>query len=163
MPWTNKQKQIAARACQAAGISEEQRRDMILRNFANARLPDGRISSTSPKLTNSDFENFMAVVEQYAGGKVLHFTPGYWQGQASDALARMRHRATSLAELLERDGHLAPNGAGLAGWIRKRVSQGQADRVEELDYSGLDALIRGLTAFARRAGLDLPGQAKGAA
>jgi len=150
MAWTNPQKQIAVRACRAAGISEEQRRDMILRNMANARLPDGRVTSTAPKLTNADFEQFMAIVEQGAGGKVLHFTEGYWVKNAADSLGRMRHKVRLLAAELEAAGHLAANGIGLAGWIEKRVTRGATNRLEELDYQGLRALILGLKAYSRQ-------------
>jgi len=150
MAWTNQQKQIAVRACRAAGIGEEQRRDMVLRNLDNAHLPDGRISSTSPKLTNADFEQFMAIVEQAAGGKILHFTEGYWVKSAADSLGRMRHKVRGLAAELEAAGHLAANGIGLAGWIEKRVTRGATNRLEELDYQGLRALILGLKAYGRQ-------------
>jgi len=150
MAWTNQQKQIAVRACRAAGIREEQRRDMILRNMANARLPDGRVTSTAPKLTNADFEQFMAIVEQSAGGQILHFTKDYWQTGAADSLGRMRHKVKALATELEGAGHLAANGVGLAGWISKRVTRGETDRLEELDYQGLRALILGLGAYIRQ-------------
>lgn len=156
MPWTKTQKQIAARACKAAGIAEEQRRDVVLRNFAHARLPDGTITSTAPRLTNRDFEQFMAVVEGFAGGQVLHFTRGYWQRHAADQWARMRHRAAAIAGELEAAGRLAPGGTGLAGWIEKRVTHGQTNRIEQLDYHGLLALILGLTAYARQNGVELP-------
>ena len=152
MAWTNKQKQIAVQACRPAGITEEQRRDMILRNFANAHH-QGDITSTAPKLTSNDFEAFMAVVERYAGGKVMHFTTGFWSGQATDRLKRMRHRVFDLAALLESNGKLATGGLGLAGWISKRVSGGTASRVEELEYHGLAALITGLEAYARQNGV----------
>jgi hypothetical protein len=158
MPWTNTQKQIAARACKAAGIGEEQRRDLVLRQFAHARTADGRISSTAPRLTNRDFEQFMAIVEGYGGGQVLHFTRGYWQAHAADQWARMRHRALAIAAELEAAGKLAPGGAGLGGWIAKRVTRGEADRVEQLDYHGLLALILGLTAYARQCGVELSPQ-----
>lgn len=150
MAWTNRQKQIAARVCKTTGISDEQRRDMILRNIDHARLPDGRITSTAPKLNNADFEQFMAIVEQAAGGQVLHFTRDYWAESAADSLARMRHKVKSLAAELEAAGHLIPDGVGLAGWIEKRVSQGATNRLEELDDQGLRALIVGLQAYTRQ-------------
>jgi hypothetical protein len=155
MAWTNTQKQIAARACKAAGISEEQRRDVVLRHFANARDGAGRITSTAPKLTNADFEQFMAIVEAQAGGQVLHFTRDYWTRHAADQWARMRHRAVRIAAELEAAGKLAPGGVGLSGWISKRVSRGEADRVEQLDYHGLLALIVSLQAYARQQGIEL--------
>lgn len=155
MAWTNTQKQIAARACKAAGVGEAQRRDMILRHFANAHATDGRITSTAPKLNNADFEQFMCIVEGYAGGRLLHFTAGYWTRCARDHWARMRHRAVGVAAKLEAAGKLAPGGVGLAGWIAKRVTRGAADRVEQLDYHGLLALILSLEAYARQEGVNL--------
>jgi hypothetical protein len=149
MAWTKTQKQLAVRACREAGISEEQRVDMILRNFTNAHH-GGDITSTSPKLSNTDYEAFMAIVENYAGGKVLHFTEGYWRKHAGDGLGRMRCKALALAAELERHGKLLPDGVGLCGWINKRVSGGQFNRVEELDYHGLLALILGLQSYARQ-------------
>lgn len=157
MAWTNTQKQIAARACKAACVSEEQRRDVILRNFAHARLPDGRISSTAPKLDNQDFEQFMALVENYAGGQILHFTRGYWRTHADDRNARLRHRATTIAAAMESAGIFPAGGAGLAGWIAKRVTDGATDKLAELDYHGLMALILGMTAFARQRQVALAG------
>jgi hypothetical protein len=148
MAWSNKQKQLAVRACKAAGISDEQRVDMILRNFKHAHH-DGEITSTSPKLTGHHFEAFMAIAENFAGGKILHFTEGFWKSQATDGLKRMRYRAKAIAAELEGLGKLAAGGRGLSGWIEKRVSGGAATTVEELDYHGLQALIIGLEAYAR--------------
>lgn len=150
MAWTNQQKQIAVRACKAAGISDERRRDMILRNIDHARMPGGHVTSTAPKLNNADFEQFMAIVEQAAGGQVLHFTEGYWVKSAADSLARMRHKVKELAAALEAAGHLVPNGIGLAGWISKRVTRGETDQLSELDYQQLRALIVGLEAYTRQ-------------
>ena len=62
MAWTDKQKQLAVRACRAAGISEAQRVDLILRNFRHAHAGD-KITSTAPALTNRDYAEFMAVVK----------------------------------------------------------------------------------------------------
>jgi hypothetical protein len=152
MPWTNIQKQLAARACRAAGISEEQRVDMILRNFPRAQY-QGDITSTSPKLTNQDYEVFMAIVERFAGRKVLHFTEGYWQAAAADSLSRMRFKAQHIAAALEAAGKLQPGGIGLAGWIEKRVSGGATRKMEELDFHGMVALILGLEAYARQNGI----------
>jgi hypothetical protein len=120
---------------------------MILRHFANAHH-DGRITSTSPKLTNRDFEAFMAIIERQAGGKVMHFTDGFWQRSADDWLKRMRYRAKSIAAELEKHGKLAANGVGLSGWICKRVGGGTAITLDELEYHGLLVLILGLQSYA---------------
>ena len=147
--WTAKQKQLAARACLAAGIDDHTRRDVILRNFTRAWV-DGKITSTAPRLSNQDFASFMSIIERYAGGKILHFTAGYWERCAIDVLHRMRYKARRLALDLEAKGKLAPDGVGLAGWINKRVSGGEVNRLEDLDYHGLVALILQLSAYARQ-------------
>ena len=114
MAWTNRQKQLAVRACRAAGISEDVRTDMILRNFAHAHY-DFDITSTSPKLTNQDFSAFMAIVERHAGGKILHFTAGYWdERHAADELHRMRHRRCESRPSLEASmATSSPTASGL--------------------------------------------------
>ena len=136
MAWTNKQKQLAVRACRAAGIGEEQRRDLILRNFANARH-DGRITSTAPKLTNRDFESFMGVVEGYAGGRVLDYAPGFWQGRAADEWRRMRFRVERIAAALEARGLLQPGGAGRGGAGRVDQQAGDRRRLRPAGGAGL--------------------------
>jgi len=155
MPWTKTQKQIAARACKEAGIDDAQRLDFILRNFKHARDDDGRITSTAPKLNNRDFENFMAIVESHAGGRVLHYALGFWAARARDGLGRMRDFILRIAGALENSGHLHPGGVGLAGWINKRVTGGETDRLEHLDYHGLLALLLGLQAYARQHGVSI--------
>lgn len=157
--WSNVQKQLAVRACKAAGIDDEQRL-FILRQFRHAHH-DGAITSTSPKLTNQDYAEFMAIAERSAGagGKLLHFTAGYWRQHAADHLQRMRFRASRLAAVLEGAGKLAPDGIGLAGWIEKRVSAGAARKIEELDYHGLQALILGLQTYSRQCEVTIDPQA----
>jgi hypothetical protein len=149
MPWSPKQKQLAARACIAAGIDDHVRRDVILRNFCRA-WHNGKITSTAPRLSNQDFAHFMSIVERYAGGRILHFTAGYWEAAATDVLHRLRYRAQKLALALEAKGKLAPDGVGLSGWIKKRVSGGEVNRLVDLDYHGLVALILQLEAYTRQ-------------
>lgn len=152
MAWTNTQKQIAVRACRAAGMDDDAR-VFILRQFKHAKVGE-KITSTAPALTNQDFAEFMSIVERSAGGKILHFTSRYWAAQAGDYLGRLRHRARRIASLLERAGKLAADGAGLAGWIGKRVSQGETYDVEKLDYHQMLALILQLQAYARQNDID---------
>lgn len=156
MPWTKLQKQIAARACIAAKISDQQRRDVILRHFEHADAGGGQFTSTAPRLNSRDFEQFMAIVEGYAGGQVLHFGRGYWTRCAADGLSRARHHVTKIATALEAAGKLAPGGVGLEGWIRKRVSRDETGSVDQLDYPGLLALTTGLSAYARQNGVEIP-------
>ncbi len=155
MPWTDKQKSLAVRACHAAGISEDQRIDLILRNFPRAHHR-GDITSTSPRLASGDFAAFMGIVERFAGGKVLHFAAGYWQRASADRLQRMRYRVNRIAAALEAAGKLQPNGVGLAGWIEKRVSGGITDRLDDLEFPAMQALLMGLEAYARQCSVRLP-------
>jgi hypothetical protein len=150
MAWTTKQKSIAATACKAAGISDDQRIDMILRNFPNAHHAGG-ITSTSPKLTHHDFAQFMSIVEGFAGGKVLHFTAGYWKVAASDRWQRMKRRCEMLDASLQAGGVFSPGS--LAGWISKRVTAGDHDRLDELDYHQLSALMLQLESLCRQRGV----------
>lgn len=149
MAWTSTQKQIAVRACRAAGLNEDQRVDVILRSFPHAHS-GGDITSTAPRLTSKDFCAFMAIVERFAGGKILHFTAGYWDRANADELQRMRFLVRKIAAELERSGKLAAGGVGLAGWIEKRVSKGITNRLEDLEFPALQALILQLQAYARQ-------------
>jgi hypothetical protein len=160
MAWTNLQKSIGVQACKAAGVSDEQRVDVVLRNFGNAHYRQ-RISSTSPYLNNHDFAAFMAVVEGFAGGKVLYFTEGYWKKVAADYLDQMRFKVKGVAAELEKAGKLIPGGVGLKGWILKRVSGGVTDEIENLEYPAMLALITQLLAYAKQNDVVLDARAAG--
>jgi hypothetical protein len=149
MPWTNKQKQLAVRGCKGAGIDDDQRRDVLLRNFAHAH-EGGRVTSTAAKLNSRDFEAYMAILERMAGGTLLHFSAGYWARASADSLGRMRYRARKLAAALEAAGKLESGGVGLAGWITRRVAGGIPTALEDLEYHGLMALIVGLESYAKQ-------------
>jgi hypothetical protein len=62
----------------------------------------------------------------------------------------MRFKAQRLALELEAQGRLAAGGVGLEGWINKRVSGGEVNRLVDLDYHGLVALILQLEAYTRQ-------------
>jgi hypothetical protein len=155
MAWTLKQRSLAMQACKAAGISEDQRVDVLLRNFRRAHWK-GDITSTSKRLTQEDFEQFLAVVEAMSpGGRVLRFAKGYWAAKAKDGLQRMRHRALRIGAALERAGVLAADGAGFRGWIAHRVTGERTDKLEDLGFHEMQALIVGLQAFATQRGVDV--------
>jgi hypothetical protein len=157
MAWTREQKMVAAMACRSARLSEDQRH-MILSgpNFANRAIHNGRATSTSPRLTNEDFESFMALVERFAGGQLLSYSPHYWQDKAGDPDHRLRWRAQRIANSLTLidDPHepgrrlLQPDDVGLAGFIRRMFPH--AEKLDQLDRRELVSLIEGLTAYARR-------------
>ncbi len=154
MGWTKPQKGIAVRACRAAGIDDEARA-LILGQIPDHRAThQGRITSTSPKLTNWDFEFFMAHVESFAGGQILHYSKHYWHNQSKSGLSRLRHKAETLARRLEAAGFLEKNGEGLRGWIKSRVTRGLSSDLNSLDIDGLHALIEGLKAFIERKGVE---------
>jgi len=157
MPWTDTQKQIAVRAARAAGLSDENRK-LVLLQLPNSKFdrhgkPTGEASSTSARLNQSDFEQFMAYVERWAGGRVLDYDAGYWACSAGDGLARFRHRITRLVNTLELEGHLEKDGVGLRGWIDQRVKDGAGVKYEDLSYTQLRDLHLGLLNYGRRHGL----------
>lgn len=162
MAWTNVQKQIAARACQAAGIDDEQRR-FLLRQFPRAKFdregkPCPEPTSTSQRLNNSDFEQFMSMVERQAGGCVLHFSKDYWSKKAAGDLSRMRHLVESIDVELAAQAPKVWRHDSLAGWIRARITRGETDQLAALNYDQLEACILSLRSFARQHGvvLDAP-------
>lgn len=168
--WSNKQKQIAGMACTEAGIDDAERK-FILRQFRRAMFDrDGNAatepSSTSPKLTNADFERFMAIVEDRAGGKVLHFTAGYWQGKSASrsthASERQAHRIHELYDQFARQtaGGLRGHGTyGLDGLIR-RVSNGRTHVPEKLTPREGHNMIEMLSDLIRRRGPASPPSAE---
>ena len=160
MAWSPKQRQLYARACQGAGLSEEHRH-LLLRQVGSRAMHDGRVTSTSPRLTQSDFEEAMAIVERHSGGQVkirdskgrYVFGLTYWQVAAeSGGRDRLRELALRLDQHLQLllPEQWAQDGEGLAGWIKSRVTSGRTHRLKELSYQELQDLIHGIKAFARR-------------
>lgn len=108
MTWSNPQKANVVRACKAIG--REEMREVILRQLGGrAEHPQGsdRITSTSPRLTQRDYEQTMLLIEQYSGGQIQTKTKdgqhvysfGHWQrGVDFGTWKRMRHRAQELAD-----------------------------------------------------------------
>src|SRR3989304_3875428 len=158
LAWTRAQKPTAVEACRCLGMDDADR-EFLLRQFP-ASIHDGRPTSTSPRLTNADFEQFMAILESRAGGALRLsrrvYDRGYWQAKAQDGLQRFRHRILNIACCLEQRGDLAAGGVGLAGWIEHRVSGGRTNTISELTMPELRALHTGLTSFARPHGVHLP-------
>jgi len=182
MPWTKTQKQIAVMAGRQAGLDEDMRK-LILRQFPNAfnnraqgpalndgdsggrphpnPLPGGEgerdsggPSSTSPRLNNADFERFMAIVEDRAGGRILHFTPGYWQDKAGSRSAVANERMGAKIRALYRDYQAQDSGGGryrLDGLVW-RFSGGRTSKVEELKPKEAWNLIEMLKALVAKRG-----------
>jgi len=163
MSWSNTQKQLFARACQGAGLDDDMRR-LILGQCEGRAVHGGRITSTSPRLTQRDFEHCMAVVErsspndqvQIKRGGALRFPPGHWQQQATDEGERKRliHLAYQLAKGISAAMESWPAAdEALVGWIQTRINQHRSS-VEELPRRELTDLVHGLKAYARRHKID---------
>jgi hypothetical protein len=91
------------------------------------------------------------------------WAPFHWKDKHDDADARLRRRAGRIAAALERTVHpvhgagvylLTPGGRGVAGWIHRQISAEKSD-LDQLDRRELLMLIEGLSAYARRHGVDL--------
>lgn len=157
MAWTKTQKQIFARACNAAGIADEHRR-LILGQCDGRAVHGGRVTSTSPRLTQSDFEHCMAVVERTAGGQIpkrrgsddAWYKAGYWQQQAEIGDAkRMRHIAREIhRQLVMRCSSWTD--ASLRGWISDRITHGEHADLDRLTLKQATDLVQGLRVWARR-------------
>lgn len=160
MAWSREQKALAARSCTSCGLDDDMRL-LILRQFP-AAVHEGRVTSTSPRLGQSEFEQFMAIVERHAGGQIklrnkrgeiektwpLH----HWQRRAEVGdTRRLRWLALKIdRELQQSLANWAKDGEGLRGWIESRVTHGRTDDLEQLTYQELRDLINGLRAYARR-------------
>lgn len=163
--WTPSQISLAAQIAKAAGWDDDARQ-LVLLQLGNHAVHEDRITSTSPKLTNSDFEFYASIAERSMGGQVIlkrangtiyHKWPyHHFMHKANDHLDRMRRYALTIAQQLEATGHLEPDGAGLRGWIYSRVSQKTTDDIEQLEWGQLNALVRSLQSFARRCGVAFP-------
>ncbi len=143
--WSNTQKQLAVRACNQARITDDQRR-MILSGPAigGRAMHHGKITSTSPDLTNADFEQFMAQVEHISGGQVLHFSQGYFRGKADSGVnERLVQLAHDLAAKQTR--------YQLPGLCR-RLSRGRAGAIEDLTAKECWNLVECLKGIIARDG-----------
>jgi hypothetical protein len=147
MPWSKDQKRVAAVAARSAGLDDEARR-LVLRQFPRA-VHRGRVTSTSPRLNQSDFEQYMAILERSAGGRLDRWPPHHWQRKADDDRARMRRLVRSLEFGRQRDGALRTDAMT---WARARIATvGDQDKrdLAQLDHHELSALINQLQAFSR--------------
>jgi len=168
MPWSKKQRMKAAHAAKVAGIEAEHRK-LILMQYGNRAIVDGKVTSTSPKLTQSDFDHFMQLCESMSGGKAPGFDRGHFQNSQANDMKRLRHVTIRIANTLaltdrpDGDGRLLePDNAGLRGWIKERVTRGRTDDIEDLTYAELQVLINGLSAYGRRNGISFDRQPAGA-
>jgi hypothetical protein len=89
MGWKPKQLKAAGAAAYAAGF-ERDHVDMILRQFENRAIFEGKLTRKSPDLNDSDFEVYMGICERAAGGKLGKFDRGRFSDTAERELHRIR-------------------------------------------------------------------------
>lgn len=142
--WTNEQKKLAIIACRDAGISDEHRK-MLLRHLGAAALINGNPSSTSPRLTNGDFEKFMYLVEGCTPEeRLLNYPAGHWQAKfAEGTYSRLMHRALQMSHTLQ-DAGIKPGGA-----IAQAIGR-EYETMQHLDESELHKAINAMRALADR-------------
>lgn len=155
MPWSSQQRQLAARAWKQTGQDSDLRK-LFLRQFPHARfdengVPSDEPSSKSPKLTQTDMEDYMSRVELMAGGQLKGFSRGYWQERWEKEGGRLAWKIQEIVGRLEGAGQLARNGAGLRGWIERNF-EGR-DQLNQLSGPELVKCYEGLKAFAKRNGV----------
>jgi len=146
--WKKRQKALFVQACAAIGWDEEQRH-LVLSAFPNAYCGKDHPSSTSKKLTQSEFEQAMAVVEQSTKDKRIvlkrkSYATLYWTRAADKDTSRMDRLVDNLVDSLIR-------GLGsfdLGDFIRDRMTGGKKSRLADLSYSEKHKLIEGLKGCA---------------
>jgi len=165
MAWSNLQKSLLMQACKAVKVSDEQRK-MIMSRLDNARDKHGRITATSPKLNNGDYEYVMAVLERMMpyphqlplrhkdSGK-CRWPGGYWQDQMARELDRMRVIAIKRVALLSNTGlekyqDKQASMKRFITWMTKNREESQTDDLMVLDYTWLQKVLNGLSSACRR-------------
>lgn len=149
MSWSTRQKKLAHMACRAAGIDDNSRH-LLLHQLGGRAIVDGCPTSTSPRLAHEDFEKFMSMVEDYSGGQVLNYEPGYWDNAfINGPYGRKLHRALKLSHQLQDAG--GPDGDSVAGVIAKAIGR-EYVTMHHLDRDELGKAIDAMTAVIKRKG-----------
>ncbi|MEO0966295.1 MAG: hypothetical protein AAFY08_14395 [Planctomycetota bacterium] len=167
MAWSKRQKAIVAAAFDAIGAGEM--RDLVLRNLPGQRaMHGGRITSTSPKLTQDDFEAALARIEpMFEGGAVrlcradgepwFVKEPGHFQamldGDAGRAV-RLRWKARRVDATLADGIDTWRADDTIRSWCRRQTA-GRTEELEAMDWRELQGLLNALTAWARRHSVQL--------
>lgn len=163
MAWQPKQKGMFVRACKAVGINDEQRK-MILSQCNQRAIHKGRITSTSPKLTQADYDHCMSVVEGVGNGQIkvrdgrdgkLLYKPGYFAQTDEAQCRRLRFIAMHIARHLF-VGNEKQCRNDLDEWIDSSVRGGRCMKLEQLTLKQLQDLCNGLKASAKRNHVMIP-------
>ena len=156
MGWSDKQKQIAVRACKGALIDDAQR-ELILRQLDGRAIVQDRATSTAPTLTNADFNRFMELVEVYSGGQVkirngngrYVYGYGHWQLQQQDNVrVQLIYVAKRIANTLFLEGVPERLEGVIAQATRGRIKD--TGDLDDLDEAEARKVVHALRAVADR-------------
>lgn len=144
--WTSKQRQFAAIACKQAGIDENQRH-LILYQLGGRAIVNGCATSTSPRLRHADFEKFLAIIEDYAGGQIGRYDEHHFQDKfANGPYGRLLYRARKLSYQLQDAGDPPMK------YVAQAVGRDFENTLHNLDQDELNKAIDAMTAVIRRRG-----------
>ncbi|MEM1445177.1 MAG: hypothetical protein AAGF84_03920 [Planctomycetota bacterium] len=128
MGWSKRQRMRAAQAAREADRFND--RELLLRQLNGRAHHHGRFTSTAPRLTNADFEWFMAQLELACGHGLVGQPYGFWQrAEQEGGWKRVRFRAGDLAEALTKK-----HGNGYAVGVAEQAVgpfNGDLDNLEE--------------------------------
>jgi len=127
MAWTKPQIKAAAIAARSADWNDQQLH-MVLSSLGGRAVHQGKLTRTSPRLNDDDYEMYMATAEAApeCGGTLPRWNMGYWRAKVIDAIQRQRYTIERLAGELE----LAP--PHLNGMIDKATG-GRAKCLDDVD------------------------------
>lgn len=155
--WTNGNKQLfvlaAKQVAKVTGQDADDIRYMLLRQCGDrAKLPNGRVSSTSPRLNQLDFEQCLAVLESTLDmwgqePKLLDFKPWHFSERSvENGEQRLRWLVSQWDQAAMR--HIRDwNENSLGGFVWKQYEK----TLKELDNAELLKLIEAMKAMVQRA------------
>lgn len=144
MPWSKSQRMTAGIAARSADWNPQQR-EMVLRGFGNRAMFNGKITSTSPRLNNDDFEIYMAIAEATCQGQLNGYALGHWHTRAEASIRRQLRKIAAMAEQLVAEGHLSRsqvNGVCARATAHKAETLPDLERSNDRQLAGkvIDAL-----------------------
>ena len=146
---------------------------MILRQLGGrAEHPrgSGTMTSTSPRLTQRDFEDAMAIAETHSGGQLKIKGPGgrpyrfgHWHARQADGATRSRRelarRIANTLMLTDRadcSGRVLDEGGNLLRGTIRQATGGRVDDIDLLTLAEAGKVIDGLKAEGKRHGVKWP-------